>query len=101
MSYSEKREISEKLGVFLTPRTVGYVRDFVAELERKTVPEMEGWIVQFRSGQRMKLVLEVYKNVAKLLFDANPLSIWNKIRMTHIQDFVKDVPDYHRYVIWR
>lgn len=68
-----------------------FINTFVPKYE--TVPNIEGFVLEFPDGYLMKVKLSEYKRLHRLLTGFNEKDVWEAMRTGTLAQVLEDVPD--------
>eukprot|EP01124_Arcella_intermedia_P008557 TRINITY_DN15415_c0_g1_i1.p1 TRINITY_DN15415_c0_g1~~TRINITY_DN15415_c0_g1_i1.p1 ORF type:complete len:1116 (-),score=166.60 TRINITY_DN15415_c0_g1_i1:22-3042(-) len=92
LNFFEISKIAKNLGCRVPTRLIGKLKDFTNFAKKRRNYAMEGWVINFPSGEKLKIVNDWWIEAATLIFDINPLSIWHKMWLGSIERFLSSIP---------
>lgn len=92
LSWKKTCKLAKQAG-FSTAGTYDYSIDQLVDMAKHIPHTMEGWVLRFENGLRIKIKGADYLRIAKILSHMTPLSIWEAIVEAKIDDYIVSIPE--------
>ena len=96
LSRSKIKEINQNLGLSIV-KSYDNTFEKMFEFQKSKVLTTEGFVVHFKNGERIKIKSKRYLEIARILANLTPLSVWKCMEMGKVkQKTLEEIPEEFR-----
>lgn len=93
MNFDELKEISENSGLELVKK-FDYSIDDLLNLKTSMSKDIEGFVIRFENGLRVKVKGDEYLKLARILSNISPLSFWKAMNFGRVnEEYIAQIPE--------
>jgi RNA ligase len=88
---SKNLTVVAKSDGFISPKVYSF--NSLEEILKHEEPNLEGFVLHYESGERVKIKLEEYKRLHRLITGFNEKDVWEALKEDKLEQVLEEVPD--------